>query len=453
METKAGSVLIVTYYFPPMSAAGSHRVMNFSRELHNLGWEVDVVSSADFKRNAVDEGLMERLGPGIRVRRAASTDVVELMARVKRKLKPAGTGTGIAAPSGGNGQVHEGLFDYFSRFLKTPDSMVSFIPSAVWKAMPVMMSRRPDVILSSAPPYSCHLAALLLKTLFSVPWIADFRDPWAGNPFRDEIPYRSLHALNRLWEERVVKAADLVVTNTRALEEQFRQRYTRLDHFVTVTNGFDPELPGKIVPSSKPFGGPLSLVHTGEVYGLRSPRSMIAALGEMKRKEEGLLEKLRIEFYGNVEERAELEERAEALGVHGTVLYGGQIRHDEALARCAEADLLLLLGVKGKRPEVQVPSKVFEYLAMKKPIVSLSKRGGAIHGILEDSGVPYLLADLESADEIEEALSRAIRGDFDGGSDWSHTESFAFDKLAMRLASMLSDLKRGVSPMDPKCAT
>jgi glycosyltransferase involved in cell wall biosynthesis len=450
METKAGGVLIVTYYFPPMSAAGSHRVMNFSRELHRLGWDVDVVSSADFKRNAVDEGLMERLGPGVKVRRAASTDVVELLARMKRRLKPAGGGTG-EAPSGGNGhEAREGLFDYLSRFLKTPDSMVSFIPSAVWRALPVMMSRRPDVILSSAPPYSCHLAALLLKSLFSVPWIADFRDPWAGNPFREEMPYRSLHALNRMWEERVVKSADLVVTNTRALEEQFRQRYPQLDRFVTMTNGFDPELPGKIVPSAGPSGGPIRLVHTGEVYGLRSPRSMIEALGEM---EPNLREKLKIEFFGNVDERAELEEQALGLGVNDRVLYGGQVRHDEALKRCAEADLLLLLGVMGKRPEVQVPSKVFEYLAMKKPIVSLSKRGGAIHGILEDSGVPYLLADLESAPEIEVVLSRAVRGDFDGGGDWSRTDAFAFDRLAMRLASMLTDLKQGLSPMDPKCAT
>ncbi|MFH2001021.1 MAG: hypothetical protein ABIK28_15170, partial [Planctomycetota bacterium] len=88
-------------------------------------------------------------------------------------------------------------------------------------------------------------------------------------------------------------------------------------------------------------------------------------------------------------------------------------------------------------------SKVFEYLAMRKPILSLSKEGGAIHRILQDSKAPYLLADLDNAVEIRGALDRAAQHDFDGGTGWDSIETFSFDRLAKRLSRLMTDLKLG----------
>ena len=84
-----------------------------------------------------------------------------------------------------------------------------------------------------------------------------------------------------------------------------------------------------------------------------------------------------------------------------------------------------------------------EYLALEKPILSLSKQGGAIHRLLEDSGVPFLLADLEDEEEIRRVLERAARGDFDGGEGWSGVGAFAFDRMALRLATLRTDAADG----------
>lgn len=454
---------MVAYYYPPMAAAGSHRVMHFSRELGKLGWKVDVITSSDFKRNAVDHDLVERLGGTVGIRRVPTTDFVELLARMKASLRrlTASGGNGQEFDAGANqndrrnaGVERTGVFDYISRFMKTPDSMLTFIPGVVLGALPLMMGRRPDVIYSSAPPYSCHLAAYCLKQLFRVPWLADFRDPWTENPFRNDNPYRSLQVLNNNLERMVVREADVVVANTPALEAAFRDRYPHYDHFVTLTNGFDPRILTQTPPSQNSDSmtvagsGAFKLVHTGEVYGLRSPHSLIIAMGDLCREDPAWPSRFQTHFYGKVEEEEMLRTQARAMGVETAFSYEGTVTHQAALNACSQADGLLLLGVKGSRLEVQVPSKLFEYLAIRKPIVSLSKRGGAIHGILQESGVPYLLADLENPEEVKTVLKRAVKGDFDGGVGWEGIKAFAFDRLTFRLSELLMRLKKRMAPRE-----
>lgn len=451
---------MVAYYYPPIDAAGTHRSMNFSRELKNLGWDVTVISCSDFRRNTIDRNLLSRIGSGIRIMRVPSPDLVELAARWKQRLlgkreretQDSGRADQPKSGAGGGSQGPKtGFVDYLSRLFKTPDSMLTFVPCAVMRALPEMMARRPDVIYSSAPPFSCHLTALCLKSLFQVPWVADFRDPWASNPFRNNDAYPSLHVWNQRLEATVVREADLVVSNTPSLEEDFRKRYPHLDRFVSISNGYDPVLLQSFMDvrphEAGRSGAGISIVHTGEVYGLRSPRSLITALGQLKTEDTKLLESLRLVFYGKVHDREALIALARNLDVDEVLAYKGHVEHDEALRHCSEADILLLLGVMGERPEIQVPSKIYEYLALRKPILSLSKRGGAIHRLLEDSGVPFLLADLEDEEEIRIVLKRAAKGDFDGGEGWNGVGAFAFDRLALRLAKLMGALQLGGTPV------
>ena len=375
-----GSVLMVAYHYPPIATAGTHRTLNFARELDRMGWKVTVVSSNDLGRHPLDPGLLKRIGDRVRVRRAFSTDLVESLAGIRGRMRGKTNGSGKTEgggqeastasrkPSGstssgskGPGATHRSFADFVSRCLKTPDSMLPFVAGAVWKALPEMLRHRPDVIYSSAPPFSGHLAAWCLKRLFAVPWVADFRDPWADNPFRKDMPYASLRRFDTCLENLVAESADVVLCNTPALEEAFRARYPWLDRFRTLTNGFAPAL---LSPDPDPAAmrfaereAPIRIVHTGEIYGLRSPVALIRALGELGRDGTGVFENLAFEFYGAVHDEDALKSLAAEEGVAKALGWMGRVDHRAALKHCREGDILLILGVKGDRPEMQVPQQ------------------------------------------------------------------------------------------------
>ncbi len=69
------------------------------------------------------------------------------------------------------------------------------------------------MLYTTAPPQSLNLLGILLKGLFKVKWIADYRDPWIHNAFYSpKYFYRGF--LNRKMEEISHRWADLVIANT-----------------------------------------------------------------------------------------------------------------------------------------------------------------------------------------------------------------------------------------------
>ncbi len=96
-----------------------------------------------------------------------------------------------------------------------------------------------DAILSSSPPAVSHRIALRLKKDFDLPWLADFRDPWAHSAYWNDGPPWWRY-INNLLESRCVRGADRVICNTERLRQNFLQFYSELPQrkFATITNGF-----------------------------------------------------------------------------------------------------------------------------------------------------------------------------------------------------------------------
>jgi len=142
------------------------------------------------------------------------------------------------------------------------------------EAEAALMERPVVAVVSTSPPVATHLVARRLKRRFGVPWVADFRDPLRGNPFRTR---RWFFPYDALLERMLFRNADALIANTDTLAEMWNRRYPEFSGKMSVIwNGFDPE--DRIAPAVKASRGRRVLAHVGTLYGGRHPGRVLSSL-------------------------------------------------------------------------------------------------------------------------------------------------------------------------------
>ena len=106
-----------------------------------------------------------------------------------------------------------------------------------------------------------------------------------------------------------------------------------------------------------------------------------------------------------------------------------------------KTDVLLLMQ-NSRKAYLQIPAKAYEYLFLKKPILTLAPTGATANLIKEtNSG---LVVDPEDVISIKEAIIKLIKfkknGILSDSFIFSNIEQFHRKALAEKLANVLSDL-------------
>jgi hypothetical protein len=252
-----------------------------------------------------------------------------------------------------------------------PDSyVVRWLPGALLEGRKILRSRRVDAVLSTSPLDTCHLVALGLRRTTKARWLADFRDPWIGNPFAPPRP-RWADALNRRLEREVVNRADLVTCVSEHQRRELRARHPGLD-VELVENGFDPADLEGIEPHRN--GDGLTLVHTGSFYGVRTPELLLDAL-------EHLPEDARLVLVGGSTDS--VDRMIERRRLNGRAVATEPVPHREALAHGLGADVLVV--VPGD--EDALPGKLYEYAALGKPVLHVGPETSATGQRIAEWGI------------------------------------------------------------------
>jgi glycosyltransferase involved in cell wall biosynthesis len=325
------------------------------------------------------------------------------------------------------------------RFVAPSDDGIAWFPYAATAAARWIEQDGASLVLSTSPAVSTHLAAMRLKSRYGVKWIADFRDPIVGNPFRP-----GSRRFDAFLEPRIFQQADALIANTDALEQTWLQRYPQHRRKISLLwNGFDPEEAIAAVPI--PHRDYRVLTHTGDIYGPRHPGQLVAAMTRLLEK--GALERgrLRIRLVGRFVPDWLPEHAAamQALVQTGHVDCSGEaVPRADAIGALAQSDYLLLLDVSGPQGGLQVPSKTFEYLQIGRPVLTFTTRNSPLERILERSGVPGVCVyDTDTAETVDEKMMRFVRLPPDPvrAADW-FWEEFDGLKQARRLAAWIDEL-------------
>ena len=396
-------VLIIAYDFPPAWTSGVYRPLKFAKHLPQFRWQAIILTVKNYPREIIDETLLDDIPPEARIIRARSWEPIRLEKALFAKLYLKKNQLSAFSHNDGAGRLQRKtarpsplrryffspLSSFTANFVYIPDDKIGWVPQAVYKGLRAIRQEKIDVIMSTSPPESSHIVALLLRLITGKPWIADFRDPWTDNLYRLKIP--RIRMKYETWlEKTVIRKADMIVhpgSGTAAMSKEKFPDVPPEKHHV-ITNGFDEEdfaglIPEEIYRSDRtPY---LHLVNIGTLYEQSGFENFLKAFervianGKMR-------EKIRVSFLGQLIPAWREALRKQPFKDHVDIL--GFKPHKETLRYMMAADvLLLILPVwEDKRASQIIAGKVFELMRAGRPIFMIG-REGECSGMVERSGL------------------------------------------------------------------
>jgi glycosyltransferase involved in cell wall biosynthesis len=401
-------VLVVAYDFPPHAAIGTMRTLRVVRLLSARGWDVTVLTSdpAHFRPSTPnDPALLAQVPPGVTVLRAGPIRL-ELGRRRPSRGQPAPRTTASAPasspPSAGAIKRIKNIVD---AALSIPDREVGWLLPAIWAGLRHRFrSGAPDVIYSSAPPWTGQLVALGLKLVMRRPWVADFRDPWGRAPWRGDR-FRFAMRASAFLERRVVRRTDRIVFVAGGNRDDFAAQYGErvAQKFYLVPNGCDPAEFDALEKPVVPADGVHVMLHAGSLYAGRTPVPVFRAVAQAVDK--GLLDRsrFRLRFLGTSLVATDLTEVCRQLRIEDVVEFSPRVPRQEGLKAMLSASSLLLLQ---PGHTVSVPGKVYEYLAAGRPIFALAE--GETADVVRRSGLGVSVDAYDDEQAIMAGLLRVV---------------------------------------------
>ncbi len=397
-------VLFICYHFPPMNSTGSHRVARFARDLPG-DVDIDVLTVANPTEALDNTELLEQVAERVTIYKAPVLGWLTMEHVGQRfSARPRSLVSRFLA------KVSKTLLTLFAWI---PDRQIAWYPAALAKGSELLTKNQYDLIFCSSPPHSLHLIGQALKRRFGVPLVVDFRDPWNRNPQR-----RWPSAVHRIIEERMearlLREADAVIANTPGNKTMWLEGFEGLDpqKVFVITNGFDPnrraamDAGREVARRARLDDMRKQIVYTGHLY--QGGESALRAYQLLVERDPSWIDRVRLTFVGTMDPG--VAEIAAELEAKGAIELHGRCPSHELPALMAAADALLY--VVPPNGWHWIPSKVYDYLLVERPIISVLPRGDA-WDVLESSGLGVLIED-DSLNGIVQGLEATLTSLCDG---------------------------------------
>lgn len=398
---KPKRILIISTYFPPQPSIASLRAYSFAKYWARMGKDVTVLTT-----NKIDMGKLNMDLPidKFDVVEVPFVNIVYETGRILKRL--------LRSKNGARKKENRTIGDnkescnVSASFLKARSALVRFpekygffttaripdvhdvwIYAAVKRGEELLKSKRFDWVFSSYGPPASHIVAGILSKRHGCSWVADYRDLWIeGHVYPGMWPFTVLEKY--LEKKYVGNHADIITTVSEPLANILQNKFHAPVY--VIENGYDED---DYCQNFPPYFRDMKkrIIYTGSIYpGKRDPSPLFAAIAAMAQSDKLMRQKMsdgfEVLFFGD--ESDWLNSLIKKYGVQPWVKYMGRVSRADVFRIQKQADLLLFLEWENGSVDGILTGKLFEYLAMKKPILGVGVSAKTSPGaLIEKAGV------------------------------------------------------------------
>ncbi len=420
-----GKVLIITYYWPPSGGAGVQRWLKFAKYLPSTGW-IPVVLTVQPEYAAYpfrDESLVDEIPVDVEVRRTRATNYFSFYSKDQSKI-----------PSGGfANNPGKGLKNKISRFVRgnffIPDPRKGWNRHAIKEASKIIREEEITHVITTSPPHSTQLIGLKLKKKFPhIKWIADLRDSWTDIYYYDLFyPTLFSRAIDSHHERSVIQCADKIITVGNNLAEIFSSKAENVSSkFTVIPNGFDEEdFEGVSIVWPERF----TITYVGTFSEIYPTEGFFRSISQLESQGRDFV----LRFVGSFP--PETKEKISSLVSPDKTEFISYTEHPNAIRLMASSSLLVIIIPETKESQAITPGKVFEYIALQKPVLYIGPANGDAAFHLRHCGYKGLFEPNDYESMLEFILQAMDRHSSD---KYYHHIEYSRRTLTNTLAGLLS---------------
>lgn len=379
-------VLVITYYWPPNGSSGVQRWLKFAKYLKEFGWEPIIYTPENPEIISLDESLLKDV-QGLQVIRTPIWEPYSFYKKFTGQPANTSLSTGFLKEKKVT-SLSEKISVWIRGNFFIPDARRFWIKPSVRFLCDWLKNNPVEAMVSTGPPHSMHLIARGVKKKTGIPWLADFRDPWTNIDFAGELMLSPIaKKIHEKMEASVLKLSDkiVVIGNEMEKESEHLLRAQNGDSIsrekiAVITNGYDEEdLPVTSVEPGKKF----SIVSMGSLVKTRNPEIFWKILSHLIKENKKFAEDLEVKLIGKTD--YVVREAITRYGLENCVSYIDYVPHEKVIPLLQSAQVLLLPLNNTRNAKGIVTGKLFEYLAVRRPILCIGPQDGDAASILEDT--------------------------------------------------------------------
>ena len=273
-------------------------------------------------------------------------------------------------------------------------------------------------LFTSSVPGISHICGKRIKAKHpEIVWYASFSDPIKGSPYKKD-PYiineniierivfkvGSFLYMNNKYEEAAIMNADKLIFICEEQRDFTISQYPNLNKnellkksiIMPLTYIKDWNIYKEMIDKNHVSNKPIKAVHLGRLYGLRRIDTFLLALKELKQEDPTIENK--IEFHQYSEIQSSDVKKIKEYGLENLFILHNKVSYNESTSIMKEADALILFDtlMPNEPNQPYLPSKIVEYLLLRKPILGICDKNSPSYRILSKYGFNTIGSNVEA---------------------------------------------------------